>query len=132
MFQVRVHGRIGQATSTAAELVAAAASAEGWHARAYAPTGARPPGTPSVAYCQVDRRPIPARQPGRPHPPMPEPDAVVILDSTLLYQVDVLNGLSPTGYTLMNSDYTWIELGLADVVRRYGPGRALTRSEEHT
>ena len=120
MFQVRIHGRTGQATGTAAELLTAAALAEGWHALTYALVGGRPPGSPSVAHCRFDRLPIAISE------PIPEPDAVIIQDSTLLYQVDVLNGLRPDGFVLMNSEYTWTELGLVEVVRQHGPGRALT------
>ena len=52
-----------------------------------------------------------------------EPDALIIQDPTLLHQVDVFSGLTPEGYILINTNKTFEELGLADLVR----GRRLAR-----
>jgi pyruvate ferredoxin oxidoreductase gamma subunit len=48
-----------------------------------------------------------------------EPDALIIQDPTLLHQVDLFNGLSPSGYILINSTRSFDELGLGDFVRNF-------------
>ena len=54
------------------------------------------------------------------------PDAVIVQDETLLYQVDLFSGLLPTGYVLINSTKTFAELGLDDLVGDRAAGRLLT------
>ena len=44
------------------------------------------------------------------------PDAIVVQDTTLLHQVDLLAGLQPAGYLLVNSDRSFDELGLGEFV----------------
>ncbi len=97
MFAVRFHGRGGQGVVTAAELLATAAFAEGRHAQAFPSFGSERTGAPVVAYCRIDDRPI------RTHEPIAVPDAVVVADPTVTVQVDVLDGLRPGGYLLINS-----------------------------
>jgi pyruvate ferredoxin oxidoreductase gamma subunit len=46
------------------------------------------------------------------------PDALIIQDETLLEQVDVLSGLRPDGYVLINSTRTFTELGLGELAVR--------------
>jgi pyruvate ferredoxin oxidoreductase gamma subunit len=106
MFQVRIHGRGGQGVVTAAELLSIAAFLEGAYAQAFPSFGSERTGAPVAAYCRIDRRPIRTRE------PVLAPDGVIIQDPTLLHQVDVLSGLRPGGYLLVNSIRRPQDLGL--------------------
>jgi pyruvate ferredoxin oxidoreductase gamma subunit len=97
MFQIRIHGRGGQGVVTAAELLSVAAFTEGRYAQAFPSFGSERTGAPVAAFCRIDERPI------RSHEPVVWPDCVIIQDPTLLHQVDVLAGLRPDGYVLVNS-----------------------------
>jgi 2-oxoacid:acceptor oxidoreductase, gamma subunit, pyruvate/2-ketoisovalerate family len=119
MFQIRVHGRGGQGVVTAAELLSVAAFAEGRHAQAFPSFGSERTGAPVVAFCRIDDRPIRLRE------PVLEPDAVIVQDPTLLRQIDVLGGLRPTGFLLVNTAATLDDVGLGDVVARLPRGHAV-------
>jgi len=97
VFQIRIHGRGGQCVVTAAELLSVAAFAEGRHAQAFPSFGSERTGAPVAAFCRIDDHPIRTRE------PVADPDCVIIQDPTLLRHVDVLAGLSPGGYVLVNS-----------------------------
>jgi pyruvate ferredoxin oxidoreductase gamma subunit len=106
MVGVRFHGRAGQGVATAAELLAAAAMADGRHARALSTDVAASPGAPIVASCRVDDSPIRTRV------PVVDPDALVVLDATLLSEVDVFAGVQPGGCALLNTGRSLEEIGL--------------------
>ncbi|MBO0869846.1 MAG: 2-oxoacid:acceptor oxidoreductase family protein [Micromonosporaceae bacterium] len=97
MFSVRIHGRGGQGVVTAAELLAVAAFVEERYAQAFPSFGSERTGAPVAAFCRVDDRPI------RSHEPVVAPDAILVADPTVMHQVDVLAGLRPDGYLLVNS-----------------------------
>lgn len=97
MFSVRFHGRGGQGVVTAAELLAAAAFSEDRYAQAFPSFGSERMGAPVTSFCRIGDSPI------RTHEPVTEPDAIIVQDPTLLHQADILNGLSPDGYVLVNS-----------------------------
>lgn len=118
-FQVRVHGRGGQGAVTAAELLSVAAFDEGRHAQAFPSFGSERTGAPVVSFCRFSDRPIRTRE------PVAAPDALIVLDATLIHQVDLFAGLGPDGYLLLNSSRSLEELGLGDLVDRLRPGRAL-------
>lgn len=100
MYQVRLHGRGGQGVVTAAELLAAAAIADGLYAQAFPSFGSERTGAPVAAYCRIDDRPIRSRE------PVADPDAVLVLDPTLLSQPFVFDGLRPGGTILINASDT--------------------------
>jgi pyruvate ferredoxin oxidoreductase gamma subunit len=118
MFEIRIHGRGGQGVVTAAELLSVAAFNEGRHAQAFPSFGSERTGAPVVAFCRVYDKPIRVRE------PVAEPDALILADSTLLFQVDVFAGLRTDGYVLLNSERGWDELGLAEVRARFPAERA--------
>jgi pyruvate ferredoxin oxidoreductase gamma subunit len=120
MFQVRIHGRGGQGVVSAAEMLSIAAFNEGRHAQAFPSFGSERTGAPVVAFCRIDDREIRTRE------PVMKPDALIIQDPTLLHQVDVLTGLVPDGYLLVNSAMGFELLGIGDFVARLGADRALT------
>src|SRR5215213_9382226 len=107
MFAVRIHGRGGQGVVTSAELLAVAAFLEGRHAQAFPSFGSERTGAPVAAFCRIDDRPI------RTHEPIGEPDAVVVADPSVVYQVDVLGGLRSGGYLLINTARPADELDLS-------------------
>jgi pyruvate ferredoxin oxidoreductase gamma subunit len=120
LFQVRIHGRGGQGAVTAAEILSVAAFVEGRHAQAFPSFGSERTGAPVVSFCRIDEAPIRNRE------PIATPDALIVLDPTLLHQVDVFGGLGDDGCALINSGKDPEALGLADLARRLGPGRVLT------
>lgn len=120
MFQVRFHGRGGQGTVTAAEILSVAAFLEGRHAQAFPSFGSERTGAPVVSFCRIDDALIRTRE------PIARPDALVIQDPTLLHQVDVFNGLAPAGRVLINSGKQPMALGLGDLVERIGSEGLLT------
>ena len=120
MFQVRVHGRGGQGVVTAAEMLSMAAFEEGRHAQAFPSFGSERTGAPVVAFCRIADREIRLRE------PIMEPDAIIIQDPTLLQAVDVFAGLGKNGYLLINTNKSFMQLGLAEYVQGWAPGRLCT------
>jgi pyruvate ferredoxin oxidoreductase gamma subunit len=120
MFQVRIHGRGGQGAVTAAELLSIAAFDEGRHAQAFPSFGSERTGAPVVSFCRLSERRIRTRE------PVTAPDALIVLDPTLVHQVDLFDGLGRDAYLLLNSSRTLEELRLGDIADRLRPGRALS------
>ncbi len=120
MFQTRIHGRGGQGVVTASELLAAAAFAEGRHAQAFPSFGSERTGAPVVAYCRIDDAPIRSRE------PISHPDALIVQDVTLVGQVDLLAGLTPDGFILVNTRRAFADLALADLTATGRADRLLT------
>ena len=120
MFQVRIHGRGGQGVVTAAEMLSVAAFDEGRHAQAFPSFGSERMGAPVVAFCRISDREIRLRE------PIMEPDAIIIQDPTLLHQVDVFAGLKQDGYILINTNKTFDQLGLGDMIRDWRHERLCT------
>jgi len=100
MFEVRFHGRGGQGAVTAADLLALAAFEEGRHAQSFPSFGSERTGAPVVAYCRLSERAIRTRE------PVAACDCVVVIDPTLVHQVDLFAGLRPDGFVLVNSART--------------------------
>jgi pyruvate ferredoxin oxidoreductase gamma subunit len=117
VFEVRFHGRGGQGTVTAADLLALAAFTDGRWAQSFPSFGSERTGAPVVAYCRLAERDIRTRE------PVVAPDCVVVIDPTLVHQVDLLSGLGPEGYLLVNSPLPVGELGLGSPAARLRPER---------
>lgn len=120
MFQIRIHGRGGQGVVSAAEMLSIAAFREDKHAQAFPSFGSERTGAPVVAFCRIADREIRLRE------PIMEPDALLIQDPTLLHQVDVFSGLKRDGYILINTNRSFVELGVGDFVKEFRPERLLT------
>jgi pyruvate ferredoxin oxidoreductase gamma subunit len=119
-FNVRVHGRGGQGAVTAAEMLSVAAFDDGLHAQAFPSFGSERTGAPVVAFCRVSGAPI------RIHEPITEPDALIILDPTLLHQVKVFDGVGPEAYVLLNTSRPLADLGLEEFADTFRTGRVVT------
>lgn len=120
MFEVRIHGRGGQGVVTAADLLSIAAFHDGRHSQSFPSFGSERTGAPVVAFCRIDQKEI------RSHDPIAHPDAVIIIDPTVLLQVDVFGGIKPDAYILINTAHTFEELGLADLRARHSPEKLCT------
>jgi pyruvate ferredoxin oxidoreductase gamma subunit len=119
-FEIRIHGRGGQGAVTAADMLSVAAFDEGWHAQAFPTFGSERTGAPVVSFCRLDRRPIPI------HQPIPEPDAVIVQDPTLLHQVKVFEGLRPEAYVLVNTGRSLADLGIDELADGLVGARVVT------
>jgi len=106
MIEIRIHGRGGQGSVTAAELLAVAAFDDGREAQAFPAFGVERRGAPVQAFCRISEKPIRRRS------QIYEPDFVIVQDSTLLETVDVLGGLNSEGTVLINTERPGEELGL--------------------
>lgn len=98
MIEIRFHGRGGQGTVVASEILASAFFKEGARVQAFPTFGVERRGAPVAAFLRVDDRPIRLRC------QIQEPDHVIILDPTLISVVDVTAGLKTNGWILINSD----------------------------
>ena len=113
MYEVRVHGRGGQGAVTAAELLSVAAFHAGRVAQAFPSFGSERTGAPVAAFCRIDDHPIRLRE------PVLSPDALIVLDPTLLVLDEVFRGLRPDASVLVNSPRDAGELSMPlDVAAR--------------
>lgn len=120
MLEIRIHGRGGQGVVTAAELLSVAAFQEGRHAQAFPSFGSERTGAPVVSFCRIDDRPIRARE------PIATPDALIIVDPTLVHQVDLFAGAKPDGFLLINSSRDLEALHLSELRGRLASGHVRT------
>jgi pyruvate ferredoxin oxidoreductase gamma subunit len=96
--EIRWHARAGQGAKTASQLYATAALRAGKSVQAFPEYGPERRGAPLRAYTRVDDRPI------RRHDSVTEPDVVVVLEPSLLQEVDVTEGLARDGLMLVNAE----------------------------
>jgi len=97
MYEIRLHSRGGQGGVTAAKLLAQAAFLDGKYATATPLYGAERRGAPVVSFIRIDDSPI------RVYSQIRQPDLVIVLDSSIMQTVDVLQGIKPDGEVLINS-----------------------------
>lgn len=103
-FEIIFFARAGQGAKTAAELLAQAAVNEGKYVQAFPYFGPERSGAPTRAYVRVSGEPI------RQHEPITDPDAMVILDDTLLASQDVAKNLDRNESLIINTGKTSEEL----------------------
>jgi pyruvate ferredoxin oxidoreductase alpha subunit len=120
MSEVRFHGRGGQGTVTAAELLSAAAFNEGKYAQAFPSFGSERTGAPVMSFCRIEDKPIRSRE------PVIRPDALVIQDPTLLHQVSVFEGAEASCRVLINSARPVPDLNIGEFTSKLPPGAVLT------
>ncbi len=110
MKEIRWHARAGQGAKTASQLFATAALRAGKSAQAFPEYGPERRGAPLRAYTRVSDNPI------RRHDAIAHPDVVVVLEPSLVHEVDVTEGLGPDGVVLVNASSPPPELAGVDVV----------------
>jgi pyruvate ferredoxin oxidoreductase gamma subunit len=108
--EIRWHARAGQGAKTASQLYATAQLHAGKSVQAFPEYGPERRGAPLRAFTRVDDRPI------RRHDAIEHPDAVVVLESSLLHEVDVAEGLAPGGFVLVNADAPPLGLNAEHVI----------------
>lgn len=94
---IRWHGRGGQGTVTAAQIIATTAIDKGLYAQAFPEFGPERRGAPVRAYTRVSTKPIRHRE------PILRPDYLVILDSTLLRIPGTLDGVNEKTWVIINT-----------------------------
>ena len=98
MFEIRWHGRGGQGAKTASLLFGDAATSTGKYIQAFPEYGPERMGAPVQSFNRISSQPI------RIHSGIDNPDAVVVLDVTLLETIDVTSGVDPkNGILLINT-----------------------------
>lgn len=100
MIEVRWHGRGGQGAVTSVELLAVSAIAAGKYAQGFPSFGPERRGAPVAAFTRIDDKKINVRS------GIYEPDIVLVLDSSLIGLIDVLDGLKPGGIVVVNTPKT--------------------------
>ena len=98
MLEIRIHGRGGQGAVTAAELLAVAAFNEGYNAQAFPHFGVERRGAPVQAYVRISSHEIRLRS------RVYNPEAIIILDPTLIEVVDVFEGCKKDTPIIINSE----------------------------
>lgn len=111
MIEIRIHGRGGQGSVTAAELLAVAAFDDGREAQAFPAFGVERRGAPVLAFCRISDKPIRLRS------QIHAPDYSIVQDPTLMDTVDVLAGLKPDGTVLINTERPAADLKLETTAR---------------
>lgn len=106
--EIRIHGRGGQGSVTAADLLAHAAFVEGKWVQAFPYFGAERRGAPVKAFARISDEPILV------HSQIYSPDYVIVLDPVIYKVVDVTEGLKKNGIIIMNTTKKPEELKLKD------------------
>jgi 2-oxoacid:acceptor oxidoreductase gamma subunit (pyruvate/2-ketoisovalerate family) len=96
--ELRIHGRGGQGAVIASKVLAVALFREGRWVQSFPAFGVERRGAPVTAFLRVADAPIRLRC------EVAAPDALIVLDPTLIAAVDVTAGLRPGGGILVNSD----------------------------
>jgi pyruvate ferredoxin oxidoreductase gamma subunit/2-oxoisovalerate ferredoxin oxidoreductase gamma subunit len=99
MIELRIHGRGGQGAVVASKTLAQAAFLAGRYVQSYPDYGVERRGAPVVAFARI-------AEPGDElfiRQDIREPHHLLILDATLLDSADVLAGLQPGGWVVVNT-----------------------------
>lgn len=96
--EIRWHGRGGQGVVTAAKMLADLALDSGDYFQAFPDYGPERAGAPVRAFTRVSKEPIHI------HSQIQEPDVVLVLDSTLVGSINVIEGLKEKGTLIINTE----------------------------
>lgn len=111
LVEVRWHARAGQGAKTAAQILAMAYMRGGSYAQAFPEYGPERRGAPLRAYTRASSAPI------RRHDSVTTPNLVVVLEPSLVDEVDVADGLAEDGAVLLadatSRDVNLVMLGQA-------------------
>ncbi len=97
MVEIRFHGRGGQGAVTSAEILAISAINSGKYAQAFPSFGPERRGAPVIAFSRISDERILNRT------KIYEPDIVVVLDSSIMSIVNVIEGLKENGTIVVNT-----------------------------
>ena len=104
LVEIRWHGRGGQGAVTAAKIFAEAALAEGKHIQAFPEYGPERMGAPVKAFDRLSENLI------KLHSQVYNPSIVVVIDPTLIGNVDVTEGLPDDGIIIINTSKSPAEI----------------------
>jgi pyruvate ferredoxin oxidoreductase gamma subunit len=96
--EIRIHGRGGQGSVTAAEVLAKAAFKDGLMSQAFPAFGSERMGAPVRAFCRLSDQPIRNRS------EVHAPDYCIVQDPSLLETVNVFEGIKEGGVVILNSE----------------------------
>lgn len=96
--EIRIHGRGGQGSVTAAEVLAKAAFKDGTTSQAFPAFGSERMGAPVQAFVRLSDKPIRSRA------VIEEPDYLIVQDPTLFGLVDVFHGIKDGGIAVVNTE----------------------------
>jgi len=96
--ELRIHGRGGQGSVTAAELIAVAAFKSGVQTQAFPAFGVERRGAPVQAFVRFSDEKIRLRS------QIYHPNYVIVQDSSLIADIDVFAGLQEGGIALINTE----------------------------
>ena len=113
--EIGFHGRGGQGAKTASMMLGEAALEAGKYIQAFPEYGPERTGAPVKAFNRISDSEI------RKHSGVVSPDAVVVIDPTLVDAVDVMEGLAENGSIIINSEKTPEEMA-----ERLNPGPGQT------
>ncbi|HYW35938.1 MAG TPA: 2-oxoacid:acceptor oxidoreductase family protein [Balneolaceae bacterium] len=102
--EIRWHGRGGQGAKTVSQLMALALKDTGFYVQAFPEYGPERSGAPMQAYTRSSKKPI------RLHCAVTKPDAVAVLDDSLIGKIDVLRGVDSDGLILINTNNNNVSL----------------------
>jgi pyruvate ferredoxin oxidoreductase gamma subunit len=97
VYQIRIHSRGGQGAKIAAQIIAEASIEEGEFAQAFSEYGPERSGAPMKTFLRISKKPI------RIHSDVQDPNMVVVLDPSLIANIDVTEGLASGGIILVNT-----------------------------
>ncbi|RLE41859.1 pyruvate synthase [Candidatus Woesearchaeota archaeon] len=97
MIEIKFIGRGGQGGKTAAYLAAEAAFQGGKDVQAFPEFGPEREGAPVFAYTRISDSPI------KLHSGITHPDIVVVIDESLVFELDVCRGLKEGGILILNT-----------------------------
>lgn len=106
MKEIRIHGRGGQGSVTAAELIAVAAFEDGKWSQAFPYFGTERRGAPVTAFARISDHKIRIRS------QIYEPDYVIVQDPSLILVENVASGIKDDGLIIVNTDKKPSELKL--------------------
>jgi pyruvate ferredoxin oxidoreductase gamma subunit len=97
MIEIRIHGRGGQGAKSAAQLIVEAALDQGKQIQAFPEYGPERSGAPMKTYARISDGPI------NTYEPVIRPDTVLVIDPTLIGQVDVTQGMRRDSILIVNT-----------------------------
>ena len=100
MLEIRFHGRGGQGAKSASQLIVEAAMDQGKQIQAFPEYGPERTGAPMKTYARISDKPI------RSYEPVMAPDIVLVIDPTLIGQIDVTDGMGKDSILIVNTTKT--------------------------